>query len=562
MTRQFVLALAVATCLAGPDRLSAQIAAPTADSLSRAWQDFAEASPQTRESRHKQAVAVSRDWMRGYFDKEGVPRGNLGAVLVRSHYNHLDQDPFGHHSNGSEVVGQRPDPATRASRPGPRLPAGSDLPARPPGPGHPVLPGRPAPGCDTTPGVRPLRHRRRRDGRRTGGSGHRPRMLRLPSLVLSGPGSMGRGAGRRGPRAPAPAREQDVARPQGADCSLEPAALTEANAVADRLPAIDVYHLVPTGGGLVHRRSRFAADWIRSQAQLSSGRPDLAKSIITKNLKAKFDPILLPFARQYWNDVGLVLELTAPIDAATYYDLAYGNHKFIIYLPVTGGTMKPIYAGLPDGELPFRMTFDRFYLAGSPFAYIAYQLAATEENWATAAGEEARGRVLDMAKSLAARGIRRDFCHAVQGRIALRDGDLTLAKTELLAARNAGVSDPDISLMLAHISLKTGDQAAAERYYREVVASSPGTSRAWQGLGISLAETGRFDLALEAMAKALACDSLCVDGWYNRGLILYKYGRLDDAEQDLLQARELAPDRPEVVTMLQAVNLAKRDRPR
>lgn len=338
--------------------------------------------------------------------------------------------------------------------------------------------------------------------------------------------------------------------------------VTEANAVAMLLPTLRVVHFSTEERNVFGRHSSFVANWIRAQAQLSDGRPDLAQSILAKQIDDQIDWLYMPFARAYWNDAGLVYELTRPAEAAEYYVQAYQRDYRGMFVPRSAIIADPVFAGLPPAKLQAVIVDDRHYLTGSPFAYVGHQLAAMERGAGTAAGGAARARVLAMVASLDARNIRRDFCHGVRGRVAWHDGDLALAKAELIAAREvqhrAGIVDPAGTQLLAQVCLQSGDEAGAEVYFREVVAASPEAAAAWQGLGVVLAKTGRNDEALAAMDRAITAAPRSTAGWYNRGLFHYSQGHYDDAERDLRRALALAPERADIINMLQSVAGAKK----
>lgn len=525
--------------------------AALADSLLLAAQEFALASPAQHRARRERAVEATHNRLRGYLDDRGRPLADLSRVLLRNHY----------HRYKFEVPGnERILPHAIADLNHARLCDPTFLPAHL---GLGIL------YYQSGQHARAIAHLEFiRSVVADGQPGDDPAAEAIAGECCqmlawcyreSGAWEAGLAVADQGLRL----RPDDVALHVVKGLLLAGAGrVTEAGAYAERMPLVLVPHHAPRAGMLIERPSRFAMDWIRSQAALADGHPERARTILAKNIEARHDWDYLPFSRQYWNDVGLVYELAGSADATFYYEQALRGARYGPLQPTPAFTSSSLFAGLPADQVPFFLAGDEAYFAGSPFAYVARQVATLEVSPGTADGERARQRGLAMVSRLEARNIRPDFCHAVRGRIALRDGDLPTAVSELLAARDllrqAGRTDLMTTLLLAQASLLTGEEDAAADYFREVLAETPDSGLAWRGLGVSLASTGQLDRALEVMGTGLQRDSRSVAGWYNRGLLLYTVGRFDEAERDFLRAREIAPDKPEIVTMLQAVNLARR----
>lgn len=556
MRRLFVTILGPITValLAVPIPATAVTITVSTESFERAWQEFAQLSPEVRADRRHEAIKICEEWLLGACDREGAPKPEFAGYLARHFAGHVDPERF-QDSRRIKLVSDAEADLDRARQVDPSyLPAylGLSLTCYHSG--------------QLREAIQYLEFVRGVCG--DGRLGDGPTAAAFDGLCCNYLAWCYRGLG---------AWEQGLAMAE-AGLRRDPDSqflllakgllladsgrIDEANAFAETLPVIEVPHLNFVVMKVDYVPSRYAKDWIRAQAQLAVGHPERARTIFAKDLEAKLRWELIPRAREYWNDIGLVYELTEPGEAARYYDQAYHNLRYYGYLPVATGTMAPVFADLPYQGVPVFTAFEREYVVGSPFAFAAHQLAVLQQNWGTTAGDAARVRLLDTVENLAARNIRPDFCHGMRGRLAYLDGDQAGAQAELLAARDllraAGAGDPATTLILAQISLESGDEQAAADYFDEVVQATPAAAPAWRGLGISLARTGQVDRALAAMNEAVARDPGSAAGWYNRGMLQYNLGLFDAAEQDLLRAHELDPDRTEVVTMLQAVSRARR----
>jgi tetratricopeptide (TPR) repeat protein len=87
-----------------------------------------------------------------------------------------------------------------------------------------------------------------------------------------------------------------------------------------------------------------------------------------------------------------------------------------------------------------------------------------------------------------------------------------------------------------------GQPAAAEKIYREILASSPRFHPAWHGLGLLALGAGKLPLAADLVARAVAIDGSKAMYQRNLGEMLRRIGKLDEAIAAGRQATLLDPN--------------------
>ena len=117
---------------------------------------------------------------------------------------------------------------------------------------------------------------------------------------------------------------------------------------------------------------------------------------------------------------------------------------------------------------------------------------------------------------------------------ALRDGHLDEAYRHLQRCEELKTGDPQTAWVWGVAHQKNGRYADAELAYRHVLASFPDDRASWRNLGRVLYLDGRFDEALEALARVLAIDPEDRVAHYHRMLSLRALGR--EAEAKLAEA--------------------------
>jgi predicted O-linked N-acetylglucosamine transferase (SPINDLY family) len=101
---------------------------------------------------------------------------------------------------------------------------------------------------------------------------------------------------------------------------------------------------------------------------------------------------------------------------------------------------------------------------------------------------------------------------------------------------------PNQQLFLEAVRLQQAGQLdAAERLFRQVLASAPQHPDSLQLLGVICLQTGRLEAAADLIAKAIAIDARMPTYHNNMGRVLEKLGRVDDAIRSYRKAVELRP---------------------
>ncbi|HEY1858237.1 tetratricopeptide repeat protein [Acidocella sp.] len=89
---------------------------------------------------------------------------------------------------------------------------------------------------------------------------------------------------------------------------------------------------------------------------------------------------------------------------------------------------------------------------------------------------------------------------------------------------------------------QVGQLAEAERFYRQVLAIDALHADALHLLGVIANQTGRNDMAVEIIGKAIKINPTAGDYHYNLGTILINLGRLDEAVVAYNNAIRCRPD--------------------
>src|SRR5262245_44717094 len=101
------------------------------------------------------------------------------------------------------------------------------------------------------------------------------------------------------------------------------------------------------------------------------------------------------------------------------------------------------------------------------------------------------------------------------------------------AAASSRENDERFALALAHH--RGGRLAEAEGLSRRICAADPGHFDALHYLGVLAAQTGRDDVAIDLLARALALEPDCAEAHFNLGNLLAQKNRLDEAAAHFAQ---------------------------
>jgi SAM-dependent methyltransferase len=118
------------------------------------------------------------------------------------------------------------------------------------------------------------------------------------------------------------------------------------------------------------------------------------------------------------------------------------------------------------------------------------------------------------------------------------------AKTAPAAPAGAGNLTPDVDQLLAagRRNQQSGQLVEAERAYRGILAIDPRHIDALQQFGVLGLQTGRPDLAVEVLSKAIALNDRIPEYHYHLGSALVALGRLDLGAAHQQRAIALKPD--------------------
>ncbi len=330
---------------------------------------------------------------------------------------------------------------------------------------------------------------------------------------------------------------------------------SEAVSLAVRMPPMRYRKYGLLNMGLEFEESAYANLWIKSQALMAIGDYKMAMNIFGDMSLYPYRGVLVHSDR-FWEDVGLVAELTGAEDAPVYYAIGYITRKYDRYYPAGAFNMGPMVLDVPNGRMPCYTSFGtRFQVAGSPLSYIALQMNQMSLGIFEGQKMQAAGRALRALEIAERRNIRPDVCRALRGRIYFSGDDFKGAFIELKAAREGfrtrGEVDSGTSLLLGMLELQNSRYQPAARYLEEVVEKDPASAVGWRSLGVVYASLGLPDRALAAMDTALDLQPYSVSGLYNRGLFHYQSRDYVAATEDLDLALRMDPDNREVQRLLQ-----------
>jgi Flp pilus assembly protein TadD len=116
----------------------------------------------------------------------------------------------------------------------------------------------------------------------------------------------------------------------------------------------------------------------------------------------------------------------------------------------------------------------------------------------------------------------------------------------------------DDPLRLAIEQFNRGNFGVAERYFRDAVEKAPKDASAWIGLAASYDHLGRFDLADQSYAAALALVGETPALLNNRGYSYMLRGNFVAARRDLLKAYEHEPGNPIITNNLKLLDGSQR----
>ncbi|MFN2370232.1 MAG: hypothetical protein ABR506_03645 [Candidatus Krumholzibacteriia bacterium] len=177
--------------------------------------------------------------------------------------------------------------------------------------------------------------------------------------------------------------------------------------------------------------SDYAERWIKALSWIEAGQPQMA----AKAFGSYRSNDIYPQAHRFWNDAGLIYELTGRRDLARK---AWGQARittpFAPYFPVrTRSHDLGRLTGRP-GDLPVHLGFDRFPIAGSRLAFAALLVERMDRTADEAARQGVGADALDELDLSGARGHHPAQAALLRGAVYHRLGDLESAVIEVESA--------------------------------------------------------------------------------------------------------------------------------
>ena len=131
---------------------------------------------------------------------------------------------------------------------------------------------------------------------------------------------------------------------------------------------------------------------------------------------------------------------------------------------------------------------------------------------------------------------------AYQARAALLSGDTALARQTVEAARKRFPDSVELGLVDGELGRLDGNGAVAVARFGSATEKAPADFRAWQGLGVTLAEQEDFDPARAALTKAVGLVPQFASPLADLGALETRAQRLSQAQVAIDQSLVLAPD--------------------
>jgi protein O-mannosyl-transferase len=140
------------------------------------------------------------------------------------------------------------------------------------------------------------------------------------------------------------------------------------------------------------------------------------------------------------------------------------------------------------------------------------------------------------------------MAHNNLGQLLEERGRLDEALTHYRAALEANPRDGDVLNNVGNVLFKAGRYDEAIRHYTGLLsAESPRTkiaARMHNNLGAAYLKTGRYDEAMTEFRGAIEIDPEYIEPYYNLGLVLTAFRRIDEAVRVLRDGLAIYPDHP------------------
>jgi tetratricopeptide (TPR) repeat protein len=332
----------------------------------------------------------------------------------------------------------------------------------------------------------------------------------------------------------------------------------EACRAAMRLKPIEYPRIMWGMYGMSNNRSDYGSRWIRAMAYLALGDLELAYYALGPLNPHRQQ---IPFMNRYWNDVGRICELAGfEEESRVYYALAYLSTPHRYYFPSYGYSCRPVIFGEPKLKNPCWISYGRYYLTGSMFTYSS-QVAA---EYLASTDRSRREELGIVALEFLGRCVRYayypDLSRALRGRVYYDMEEYALAEDDLMAANLAfeqqGRNDAITSLLLGTLRVGRDQYAAALPYLQRAVAADSTLGAGWRNLGVAWIQVGDAEAGRRALNRSLELQPRSTIARYNRGLLNFQEGLLQEACLDLTIAAMLKPEDESITGLLTRVRKA------
>ena len=320
---------------------------------------------------------------------------------------------------------------------------------------------------------------------------------------------------------------------------------TEARKAAIDLPPVMIPNLhLYSGINPNLRATSYAERWVQANAWRVDGDPAMARHAL-RDLNLHLSAI--PYAYDFWQDVGLVHELAGDAESAreAYVSAVRVRQFDLPFLTWDNFSVPPLIGDLPQLRTPVLSVADTELLAGSRFS-LACMLMAECSQAADPEVRASRGEAARRHFSICmARGIHPTESLALRGRTSYHLGHAAAAETDLREACDSlareGRDDAGSLLVLGVLLFQDDRLEESLTVLERAAAADPTLGGVWRTLGAAYATAGRDSAALAAMDRAVDLDPGSSQGWFNRGKFHAEHGRLEQAATDLAVAVRIAP---------------------
>ncbi len=303
--------------------------------------------------------------------------------------------------------------------------------------------------------------------------------------------------------------------------------------------------------------SDFASRWIQALAYLADGKPDLAAHVFGSPRAYNW----YPYTAEFWNDAGLIMELTGQYDRAQpLYGLAGAYRPYFAFF------VFEIYEGLssnlgnPGARLNYYLGYGTHYMAGSRFGHATNTTLLLQQEENLSLRRQLAEQAIASLSVCVRRGIWPLRALALRGRIQFLQNDFAAASADLERAIGAldriDVAAPSLLVQAAMARIQASDAVAALPYLDRAAALDPDLALVYRTRAVAQLRLGHQAAGRADLDRALRLDDQSVAGWYNRGVLNLRTGQYDAAALDLRRAAALDPLNAQVAAMLGATEIA------